>query len=275
MNDIFGYVRASVVTDRGLVRETNEDAFVKLVDAGVFAVADGMGGGEEGELASRWIADEIEAALGDSQDELPGVRLAAFEDAVSRANGRIVEERHQKGFAQMGSTVVALLLNPWRATSPAVGHVGDSRAYRLRGGSLTRLTTDHTVGAELARQADDGSFADVRASRLSHVLTRTVGMSERMSVAWTDVELSGGDRLLLCTDGITTLLDDERLGGLLASAVSPEDACSRLSQAVKTAGATDNFTAVVLFVAGLLPTSARHDEIDEADNAYLMKRFLK
>lgn len=273
MSDPFGYVLSSVVTDRGLVRATNEDSFLALPDAGVFVVADGMGGGEKGEEASRWVVEEIEAVLRDSQGELPGVRLMALDEAVNRSSRRIVEEARRQGYAQMGSTVAALLLDPWHAVSPCVAHVGDSRVYRWRDGTLTPLTADHTVGNEILRRTGDTSFADARLSRLSHVLTRTIGMAERVPVEWSAFDLAIDDRLLLCTDGFTTLLEDARLCGLLSSSSSPQDACARLASAVRSVGAVDNYTAVVLFVKDPLPVPVSHGADDEEENDYLMRRL--
>lgn len=273
MSDPFGYVLSSVVTDRGLVRATNEDSFLALPDAGVFVVADGMGGGEKGEEASRWVVEEIEAALRDSQGELPGVRLMALDEAVNRSSRRIIEEARRQGYAQMGSTVAALLLDPWHAVSPCVAHVGDSRVYRWRDGTLTPLTADHTVGNEILRRTGDTSFADARLSRLSHVLTRTIGMAERVPVEWSAFDLAIDDRLLLCTDGFTTILEDARLCGLLSSSSSPQDACARLASAVRSVGAVDNYTAVVLFVKDPLPAPVSHGADDEEENDYLMRRL--
>lgn len=268
----FAYVTHSTFSDKGLVREQNEDAVFALPEDGVFGVSDGMGGGEAGELASAWVADEIKAALSGTVDESPGIRLSAAYDALNRVNGRIHAYAREKAYKMMGATVALLLLNPWDASVACVIHAGDSRVYRLRNGVLERLTEDHTVGVDIAKLTGDGMMADHRSSRFSHVLTRAVGPSETVSPESLRVAVEKGDVFFVCTDGVSTMLDDERLREILVAADSPEAIIEHVSNAVREAGAVDNYSMSVCLLSGVLPPPENHADDELQESAYLEER---
>lgn len=269
----FSYIYSASVTDKGLVRSVNEDSVFTLPADGVFGVSDGMGGGEAGELASAYVAEEINAALSETAEESPGLRLTAIREALLKAHGRIRAHARENSFDMMGATVALVAFDPWDATVAHIVHAGDSRVYRLRGGALERLTEDHTVGADIARATGSGVIADHKTSKLSHVLTRAVGTSDTFSPELTRISVEAGDVYLVCTDGISTMLDDECLRTLLLSAETPERATSLISEAVRTAGAVDNYSTVICRIGGQLPPPRTCGDEELRESAYLEERW--
>lgn len=269
----FAHVAHATFTDRGLVRSQNEDAVFALPDDGVFGVSDGMGGGEAGELASAWVKETLSAALSGTSDESPGVRLTAAHEAISRVNGRIRSYACEKAYKMMGATIAFLMLNPWDASVAHVIHAGDSRIYRLRAGVLERLTEDHTVGVDIAKMTGDGMMADHRSSRFSHVLTRAIGTSETIVPELQRIAIEQGDVFFVCTDGVSTMLSDERLCEILGAADVPEAAVTGMSDAVRKAGAVDNYSMAVCFISGPLPLPETHVEDEVRESAYQEERW--
>jgi PPM family protein phosphatase len=252
--------RAAGMTDTGRKRRQNEDAFV--CDPPLFAIADGMGGAQAGELASRIAAAAIEDAAGGLHDE-DGVVAAV------RAANALIFERALKdpGAAGMGTTATVALVDEMRETL-TVAHVGDSRAYRYRDGVLEQLTTDHSLVAELIRS---GRLTEAEAAVHPHrsVITRVLGTDADVDVDTVTVSLSPGDLVLLCSDGLSAMVRDEEIGRVLeGTAGDPHQATESLVRAANAAGGDDNVT-VVLFelVEGSppppvpeVPTEANADE---------------
>lgn len=228
---------------QGLVRTGNEDAFV--CGSQVFAVADGLGGHNAGEVASRLALGPLAALDGgiNPGDDLAQVLAQAIRsgnDAVL-ADAQANPERHG-----MGTTVTAAALCDGAAH---LAHVGDSRAYLLRPpDSLWQLTADHTQVAEQVRQGLlSNEEAAVHPER--NVLLRVVGLDPEIDVDTPEpVALAPGDRLLLCSDGLNAVLNDEAIGVLLGGADDPEAVCDELIRATLAGGAPDNVTLVVVFV---------------------------
>lgn len=223
-------------TDIGLVRETNEDSFI--CQPPLFLVADGMGGHVAGEVASRLAAETIAkytaTAAGSDYRKL-------LVEAIGKANGLIHQmAADNSDCAGMGTTVTAAyIIGPklyW-------GHVGDSRLYLLRAGELRQLTEDHSLVGELLKK---GSITPEEALQHPHrnILTRAVGTAERTQVDTGSLALAAGDRLLLCTDGLTNMVDDEAIKAVLAE--SGDRAAAELVDKAKAAGGFDNITAVVV-----------------------------
>ena len=217
-------------------RQSNQDVW--LAAGQLFAVADGMGGHERGDVASRLAVDALEAAFG--ADPSVGGLLGACREA-----NRVVWQEAQGGPENsiMGTTVVAFAL-----TSDAVGvvaHVGDSRLYRLRGGRLSVLTQDHTVVEESLRS---GELTAAEAASHPHrnVLTRAIGVGPHIDVDFSGVSLEAGDRLLLCTDGLFRSVAPEELTQLLASQDTPQGVAESLVGAALERDAEDNVTALVV-----------------------------
>ena len=228
-------------TDPGRIRRRNEDAFV--LDPPLFAVADGMGGAQAGEVASRLAAAafrEYHEADGLAPDE----RVQAI---IQEANRRIYERaRADSDASGMGTTVTAALLIGGRVT---VGHVGDSRAYRIRNGQLEQLTEDHSLVGDLMRSGRlTPEEADAHPQR--SVITRALGTDPDVDVDTSTVDVQPGDLFLLCSDGLTTMVADADILGILAAAPTLDDAARELVRAANTGGGEDNVTVVLFRVEG-------------------------
>ncbi len=226
----------------GLVREGNEDSYAPATDDAsegpvLIAVADGMGGHTAGEIASR-IAIEAATGTGVVAGDDPRERVELANEAVIAA---VIENPLLAG---MGTT---LTLGVFEAEGLLrVGHVGDSRAYVLRNGDLRLLTTDDTVVDELLR-AGHISEDEARRHPRRHFLTQSIGMPD-IEVALIEEQLSAGDRVLLCTDGLTNMVPDDEIRRLLGAAESPSEAAWNLIDAANAAGGHDNTTVAVVDV---------------------------
>lgn len=260
---MFGFFRkkqtvfvASSVSEKGLVRADNQDSVVCEVGAGLFAVADGMGGGSEGALASKWVAESLEEVAKSKVRLSLAERMELVGEMIKRANRRIRLRAAECGHKTMGTTVAIMLADPHDLSQAKICHAGDSRVYRLRGGTLQPLTRDHTVGCELGSAAQAGGYARGCGSRrnpLSHVLTRAVGTEDLLRLEWMDIGLERGDRFLLCTDGVHDVMEDDDLRAVLPGGTAAE-AVARISKRVTERGAPDNFSIVCVdVVAGEKP----------------------
>ncbi|MEE8167189.1 MAG: Stp1/IreP family PP2C-type Ser/Thr phosphatase, partial [Myxococcota bacterium] len=236
-------IQSFALTDVGLTRSENQDACALFSTKGqslVAVVADGMGGHAGGATASRIVIETIRDWLLPTRDEVDGETLA---NAIEDANQRIyAKAQDEPGFRGMGTTVVALLFHPdyWAW----VAHVGDSRAYRLRGNSFEQLTHDHSVVADLVRK---GQLSEEEAEvdpRRNEIL-RSVGVAPTVEVDVNAVSVRPGDRFLLCSDGLTGPVQSEDISSILAL-YDPEDATRTLIAWANEMGSPDNVTAIAL-----------------------------
>ncbi|MBQ6008573.1 MAG: serine/threonine-protein phosphatase [Kiritimatiellae bacterium] len=240
----------AAASDRGLVRPENEDSYLMRPDDFFLAVADGMGGGADGALASAWISEAFKELLADPPAGFRR-RVKGVGAALDAANARIRAYMKERGIKMMGSTAAALLADPARPARAVIAHVGDSRIYRWRRGKGSLLTRDHTVGDELGRAHVSDSEAAALKSRknpLSHILTRAVGTGFKVRPDWRKIDLRAGDRYLLCTDGVHDVLSDEQVSALLGRAKTPAEAVKAFARDVIARGAPDNYTLVCAFV---------------------------
>ena len=223
-------------TDTGRQRRENEDnAFAR---APVFVIADGMGGARAGEVASKIAVDTFEQDL--PGEGSPEERLA---DCVREANRRIYEvSSSEHEHAGMGTTLTAAYLDE---ADVAIAHVGDSRAYLFRDGELTRLTRDHSLVGELVER---GKLTEEQAAEHPQrsIITRALGPEPDVKVDTWTYPVRPGDVLLLCSDGLTSMLKDEQIADILRPASSLDDAAEALIARANDAGGRDNIT-VVLF----------------------------
>jgi PPM family protein phosphatase len=234
-------VESAGSTDAGRKRRRNEDSFVH--DPPLFAVADGMGGAQAGEVASRLAAAAFRE-FHDADDLDPEERVAAI---IQEANRRIYERARDDAQASgMGTTITAALLS---GTSVAVGHVGDSRAYRLHEGRLEQLTEDHSLVADLVRSGRlTPEEADTHPQR--SVITRALGTDPEVDVDAFTVEAQPGDVFLLSSDGLTTMVADDEIADAVGRADTLEQAAKALVKAANRAGGEDNITVVLFKVEG-------------------------
>lgn len=224
-------LRVGARSDVGRVRKGNEDSYT--ASEPLFAVADGMGGHQGGEVASSLALEVI------------GKGDGTLEELVREANDAVYRRAAQDpGLAGMGTTLTVLLAD---GDVLRLAHVGDSRAYLLRDGNLRRLTKDHTV---VERLVDEGRLtpqeAEIHPQR--SILTRALGVDEALQVDQAAIEPRAGDRLLLCSDGLTGMVDEDRIAGILAENADPQAAADALVEAANEAGGQDNITAIVLDV---------------------------
>ncbi|GIU92784.1 MAG: hypothetical protein KatS3mg011_1690 [Acidimicrobiia bacterium] len=228
----------AVATHQGRVRRNNQD-YVHPQSSGtgegplLVVVADGMGGHVGGEVASRLAVERAVAVEGSPADKVKAGNLAVFEEALKNPE-----------LAGMGTTMTLVEFAPdGKAT---IAHVGDSRAYLLREGELTQLTSDHTVVAEQVR-AGRLTVEEAAGHPQRSMLTRALGLSPDIDVDVYPMDLAEGDRVLVCSDGVNSMLDDEAIAAALKDN-SAEEAVWTLVEEANRAGGHDNITAVVVDV---------------------------
>jgi serine/threonine protein phosphatase PrpC len=230
------------VTDAGKVRQNNEDALLvgEGEDETLFVVADGIGGFEAGEVASS-IAVEVLKELAPDR---------SFKAAIAEANRRILAAgRGDEKLSGMGTTVVAIRFGgTQREPTAEVAHVGDSRAYLVRGGEMNPITEDHSLVAELVRSGD--LTRDQAAEHpQKNLITRALGADEEVDVDTTVLPIEAGDRVLLCSDGLSDMVPEARISEILLEASEdPERPARSLLSAALDAGGNDNITVIVVDV---------------------------
>lgn len=226
-------VRVGAESDIGRARERNEDAM--LVDAPMYAVADGMGGHQAGDVASALALETLERLV-------PGGEVPLAE-AVREANGAVFERStSDRAVAGMGTTLTAVVVEGRRLR---LAHVGDSRAYLFRDGALHLLTEDHTLVNRMVREGKL-SEEEARVHPQRSILTRALGVEPDVSVDEGVVDANDGDRILLCTDGLTGMVGEEPIRTVLAEVRDPQRAAERLVAEANRAGGLDNITVVIL-----------------------------
>jgi len=234
--DVHPVYSAAAITHAGRVRSNNQDAFVERTSAGIWAVADGMGGHRDGDVASRMVCAAIQempdaATLDWTVDELQR-RMSHVNSRLYAAALRPVDP------VQSGSTVVAMLV---QRTACAILWAGDSRVYRLRHEHLVQLTRDHTWAAQMLLETADSEFAE----EADHAITRAVGGESSLELEVRRERVQLGDRYLICSDGLTHELPPETIATLLAQGDIRECAQALLDVTL-SAGARDNVTIVVI-----------------------------
>lgn len=232
----------TVRTHVGLRRKLNEDGYVARPEIGVWAVADGMGGHQAGDVASRMI---VEALTGLRRQASGFALLGALREALVDVNGALLTRAAAmaKG-SVIGSTVASLVVHE---DHYACVWAGDSRAYLLRGGLMMRLTHDHSLIQELI---DTGQLDEeaARLRRISNIITRAVGAGDRLDLEESHGDIKSGDLFLICSDGLTGLVDDGEIRDILA-AFDLEAAADRLLALTLERGARDNVTLMLVQAA--------------------------
>jgi protein phosphatase len=222
-------------TDTGRQRSANEDSL--FLRSPVFVVADGMGGAQAGEVASKLAAESFDRELPAAAPE------RVLSETIEAANRRIHERaRTDPELTGMGTTTTAVIVD-LESEEVAIGHVGDSRAYRLRAGRFERLTRDHSLVEEMRRK---GQLTDAQAEDHPQrsIITRALGPEPEVKVDVQTVPAQSGDVFLICSDGLTTMLDDDHIARLLGRASSMDSAVRALVDEANRAGGRDNITVI-------------------------------
>lgn len=231
---------ACAKTDRGMIRDTNQDAARVSPRLALALVADGMGGHDHGDVASELVVESFVSCYdrlggaGQSVDEM----LANVIASTREVNAELGVQRAETG-SEMGTTLVVTAFGHRHV---AVAHVGDSRLYRLRGGHLEALTEDHSVAADLSREGKSAGAA----REFQHILTRAIDGEPALVVDTCVAECELGDIYLLCSDGLWGEVSEPEIAEILATADTAEDAAADLIRAAWAAGAADNVGLVVI-----------------------------
>jgi PPM family protein phosphatase len=256
-----GIVEEAGATQTGNVRRSNEDSF--LMRSPLFMVADGMGGAKAGEIASRMAAEAF------AEVDLVGAPAAdALKATIRTANARILERsRSDPEASGMGTTVTAAIMGDGTIT---FAHVGDSRAYLQRDGGLQRLSDDHSLVGELVRK---GQLSESEAEHHPQrsVITRALGTDDAVEIDTFTVKAHDGDVVLLCSDGLNTMVPEETIATLLAAAEPAATIARNLVRAALAGGGEDNVTAVVFRVGEV---SERPSASDEGETKHILPRSI-
>lgn len=264
-------ITAFGLTDVGKKRARNEDAYLINQSTNLYIVADGMGGHLGGEIASRIAVSTIEEiiskmmqdpdmTLGTSAPIQPGDYSSYLKHAISVAGSKIFERAtFDPNLHGMGTTVVAVLFAHGKAY---IANVGDSRCYLLRSGSIKQLTEDHSLVSEQIR-AGIIKLSDARGHKLKNIITRSVGFQDEVDADVTNINLKLGDRLLLCTDGLTNMLSNDEISVAVAE-IGVRPACEKLIELANERGGDDNITVVMAEIE-VLDEALSSDETVEMD----------
>jgi protein phosphatase len=243
-------------SDKGIRRKNNQDNFCVYAEKGLFAVADGVGGGSHGEVASRIAVDVIARYMGEDRPSDRTGSTVAFDKelayytnklcaAVETANVEIHDASLKNpDYRGMATTISAVVLNNGRLS---IAHVGDSRVYLIRSGMIQQLTDDHSLVAEQFRS---GLITQEEAdtSNMRNVITRSLGFGPQVKVDTDEMDVGDGDAILLCSDGLTTMVPESAMLNTVLSTNKPEDACLRLINFANKKGGKDNITVIVAYI---------------------------
>lgn len=238
-------------TDVGRKRQQNQDSGAAFPELGLFVVADGMGGHLGGEIASSMVVEHLPLTLRKSREQAEWDAKVAIREAIESANQEVYQRSTQDSRLHgMGTTTTALLFDPEEQTL-AIGHVGDSRCYYIRPSAIWQLTRDHSLVQEKLR-AGLISRAQLKTDRMKNVITRSVGFEERVQVEVYEAAAQPGDIYLICSDGLSGLLDEEEILAVIEKNLIQEgDVAKTVENLIASAnanGGDDNITAIVVQV---------------------------
>ena len=236
-------ILAEGLTDIGQHRQSNEDSLFIDQDQSLYIVADGVGGQPAGEIASHLVAERLPSILIDLTEKAAFASRDLLDKAVHEVNRALLETASGKPEWQgMSTTVVAA----WcRADEILIANVGDSRAYLIREQTIEQLSEDHTV---LAEQQRLGVAEEEQTPGMAHVLTRCLGLEPEIEVCVGSVPMQPGDRILLCSDGLTDSLSEEVIRSVILSTTSPGEACRMLVELANRNGGRDNITVLLIYL---------------------------
>lgn len=244
----FIHLRAAGRTDVGRKRTNNEDAFGSWPEAGLFCVADGMGGGEDGEIASAAVVRELDGIAARLKNAALSVRVGRVMKAVNAASAWIYDHALVRRLKSCGSTFVGLCFNAVDPAAAMALHAGDSRLYRLRDGKVEQLTKDHSAAALIGAE-DESQISPI----FRGMILRAVGVEPTVELERTPVEVRAGDHFILCSDGLYRMVEDGLVAACVESGGTEDEIVTRLVDAANAAGGIDNVTVVMVTVGKLPP----------------------
>jgi serine/threonine protein phosphatase PrpC len=227
------------VSDQGCVRKNNEDSLLVVRELGLYVVADGMGGAQAGEHASKLAADTVEECIREAAAPSAEVLTRAFEEANRRVLRAASADASLDG---MGTTLVAALE---AGETLLIASVGDSRVYVHEAGELIVLTEDQTWVNEVGRKLGITEVA-LQTHPMRHVLTMAIGVSAELRVHSYELKPKAGTQVLLCSDGLHGVIEEDQIAKTLAAKGTAEEKCKKLVEAARSAGGPDNITALLL-----------------------------
>jgi len=247
----FSFLESAELSDVGQRRSANEDAILSLPDAGVYCVADGVGGAEGGAAASRDVVDALQGAFNAGNHKDPPLSLAAkalqVSEAVNQASHKIKNRSEERQYAGSGTTVVTFIFDEANPNHALALHAGDSCIYRLRQGELAQLTRNHTYAESMGLEDHE-----ILHPRLKCLITRAVGVHHTVSLEKTPITVKPGDLYVVCSDGLYGMLSNEELTKLLNR--GRDDAldllANNLVREANKAGGLDNISVILVAVKG-------------------------
>lgn len=263
------YIDAFAFTHVGKVRKNNEDSILEMKNCGFFAVSDGMGGGNAGEIASQMIVSNLKNAMENSSC-VPGEREGNVIMAANQANYQINDFAAERHYSSMGATLVCCLLNPWYPSIATVLHAGDSRLYRLRNDHLECLTEDHTVAS--ASKVAESKLAPM----FRGVLTNALGTGVEFFLERTSIDIQRDDLYIFCSDGLSRMVSDPEIQQICVPLINApsKQICQVLIENALDHGGRDNVSVIILKIKKLwkeyVPSKKEADAEANAQTQNLM-----
>ena len=268
----FKHICFASKSDVGRKRKNNEDAFGVFPSSGVFCVADGMGGGDDGEIASAATVEAVRSFC--EKHPLPDTGawkindwLDGISSAMSSASSWIYKRTCDLGLKDSGSTFVGLFFDPTYPSKAVAMHAGDSRLYHVRAKSIKQITTDHSVAEMIGVKSEKKLNPYFRG-----MILRAVGVQQTVELERTIFDIKEGDWIVLCSDGLSKMIDDSRIKSIVNSSNSPSEAAETLVSAANEAGGSDNITVVVVKVG---PLPEKMPAVPFSDASIPMKEFIE
>lgn len=249
----FPHITFAAKSDIGLRRTNNEDNFGVFPEVGVFCVADGMGGGDDGEVASDATVRAVEmfaAAYPLPKNAAYPIQdfISRLEASLNRASAWILKRAKEKHLHGCGSTIVGFCLDPSNPQEAVAFHAGDSRLYRIRGRSIQQITKDHSAAELMGAKSEKELNPMFRG-----MILRAVGIQDKVEAEQTRFDVKEGDRLLLCSDGLSRMVSDRRISSIVRESSTLDNGVESLIKAANDAGGVDNITAILVNV-GKMPS---------------------
>ncbi|MDX9868721.1 MAG: protein phosphatase 2C domain-containing protein [Kiritimatiellia bacterium] len=255
MSNVFSHLSCAALTDQGRKRKNNEDAYAAFPESGVFCVADGMGGAEDGEVASQAVVEGLASRLGELAAQGCPIEGRSVQARIARTlnevSSWIYARSEERGTRGTGTTFVGVCFDPAHPETATALHAGDSRLYLLRKRLFTQITRDHSAAA-LAGVKDEKDLNPM----FRGIVMRAVGVNETVEVERTPFGIAEGDQILLCSDGLTRMVGDKEINKILRKAKTPEAAARELVDRANRNGGVDNVTVIVIRVGALPPAAA-------------------